>query len=217
MTRTPTPRCVPQGAPPGAGGDVVAVASPQVSWFAGTLVAAELVKHMLGLPTVDRRVDIDVAGLPAGVVRSPLADPTGTCICHSSVRRRWYRMLYGHPPEPQTASTADPARPAGKVTRSDDGVADTRGATDYLAEEDLEGPGADARISTQSDVAAQYAKHHQRLRDTAARRFPSQSRRPDQRCGQHRLRPPLEPSRQGRAHQQGRELEALPASVPPVG
>lgn len=47
--------------------------------------------------------------------------------------------------------------------------------TDNLAEEDPQGPGADARICTQSDVAAQYAKHHRWLRDTAGRRFPSQS------------------------------------------
>ena len=99
----------PHGALPGAGGDVVAVASPQVSWFAGTLVAAEMVKHMFGLPSVNRRVDLDVAGLPAGVVRRPLADSTGTCICHSGVRRSWYRMLYGHPPEPQTTSSEDSA------------------------------------------------------------------------------------------------------------
>lgn len=100
----------PQGASSTSAGDVVAVASPQVSWFAGVLIAAELVKHLLGLPTLDRRVDIDVAGLPAGVVRSPLADSTGTCICHSGVRRHWYRMLYGHLSTPQFASTADPTR-----------------------------------------------------------------------------------------------------------
>ncbi|MCZ3390050.1 MAG: hypothetical protein LH645_13285 [Actinomycetia bacterium] len=81
----------------GPGGDVVAVASPQVSWFAGTLVAAELVKHMLGLPTLNRRVDLDVAGLPAGVVRTVPSDNSGTCVCHSGVRRRWYRALYGRP------------------------------------------------------------------------------------------------------------------------
>ena len=85
----------PQGGDPGSGGsDVIAVASPQVSWFAGTLVAAELLKHLLGLPAVDRRVDLDVAGLPAGIVRRQPADATGTCICHSGVRRRWYRTLY---------------------------------------------------------------------------------------------------------------------------
>jgi hypothetical protein len=65
----------PQGAErAAAGSDVIAVASPQVSWFAGTLVVAELVKHMLGLPKVSLRVDVDVAGLPAGVVRSVPAD-----------------------------------------------------------------------------------------------------------------------------------------------
>ena len=85
----------PQGAErAAAGSDVIAVASPQVSWFAGTLVAAELVKHMLGLPTVSLRVDVDVAGLPAGVVRSVPADTTGGCVCHSGVRRRWHRTLY---------------------------------------------------------------------------------------------------------------------------
>jgi hypothetical protein len=89
------------------GGDVIAIASPQVSWFAGTLIVAELVKHMLGLPTVDRRVDLDVAGLPAGIVRRPPADPTGTCICHSGVRRRWYRAMYGDLPAGQVERAAD--------------------------------------------------------------------------------------------------------------
>lgn len=104
----------PQGAPgaqtaePAPGGsDVIAVASPQVSWFAGTLVAAELVKRMLGLPTVSLRVDLDVAGLPAGVVRSVPADTTGTCICHSGVRRRWYRALY-EPQEPEAEPVTKP-------------------------------------------------------------------------------------------------------------
>lgn len=101
------------GAMPGTGSDVIAVASPQVSWFAGTLVAAELVKHVLGLPPVSRRVDLDVAGLPAGVVRSVPADTTGTCICHSGVRRRWYRALYEQPQESGTEPVAEiPPDPA---------------------------------------------------------------------------------------------------------
>lgn len=87
--------------------EVIAVASPQVSWFAGTLIAAELIKHVLGLPTVDRRVDLDVAGLPAGIVRRPPADPTGTCICHSGVRRRWYRTMYGDLPAAEVGRAAD--------------------------------------------------------------------------------------------------------------
>lgn len=84
----------PQGGS-GAGADVIAVASPQVSWFAGTLIAAELIKDMLDYPTVRRRVDLDVGGLPAGVVRSVPGDNIGSCVCQSGVRRRWYRTLYG--------------------------------------------------------------------------------------------------------------------------
>lgn len=78
----------------GQGAEVVAVASPQVSWFAGVLIAAELVKYMLGIPTLQRRVDLDAGGLPAGVVSLVPADNSGTCVCHSGVRRRWYRTLY---------------------------------------------------------------------------------------------------------------------------
>ena len=93
----------PQGA--NAGADVVAVASPQVSWFAGVLIVAELIKYMVGLPTVQRRVDLDVGGLPAGVVRSVPADSTGTCVCRSGVRARWYRELYRTPSSPSSSKT----------------------------------------------------------------------------------------------------------------
>ena len=47
-----------------------------------------------------------------------------------------------------------------------------------LDDEDPRGPGADARICTQSDVAAQYEQHHERLRKAAGQYF--QGRRPDQ-------------------------------------
>jgi hypothetical protein len=77
------------------GSDVVAVAAPQVSWFAGVLVAVEVVKQLRGLPLVDRRVDVDLTGLPPGLVRRPPADTTRRCLCHSGIRRRWYRELYG--------------------------------------------------------------------------------------------------------------------------
>lgn len=77
--------------------DVIAVASPQVSWLAGTLIVAELIKDLLDLPLVQRRVDLDVAGLPAGLVRIVPADTTGTCVCRSGVRARWYRELYSTP------------------------------------------------------------------------------------------------------------------------
>lgn len=75
--------------------DVVAVAAPQVSWFAGVLAAAEVIKQMTGMPTVDRRVDVDLSGLPPGLVRRVAPDGTGRCLCKSGTRIRWYRKLYG--------------------------------------------------------------------------------------------------------------------------
>jgi hypothetical protein len=85
--------------------DVIAVASPQVSWLAGTLIVAELIKDILGLPLVHRRVDLDAAGLPAGLVRIVPADTSGTCVCRSGVRARWYRELYGRPSAAGSHST----------------------------------------------------------------------------------------------------------------
>lgn len=83
---------------------VVAVAAPQVSWFAGVVAAAEVVKEVQGLPAVDRRVDVDLTGLPPGLVRRVRADRTGRCLCRSGTRIRWYRDLYGHTAEPVGAS-----------------------------------------------------------------------------------------------------------------
>lgn len=85
-----------RGAPGQAGtGTPVAVAAPQVSWFAGVLAAVEIVKQLDGLPLLDRRVDVDLAGLPPGLVRRPPEDSTGRCLCRSGTRRRWHRELYG--------------------------------------------------------------------------------------------------------------------------
>ncbi|WP_232661265.1 hypothetical protein [Pseudonocardia sp. TRM90224] len=80
-----------------AGEGAVAVAAPHVSWFAGVLAAVEVVKQLDGLPLLDRRVDVDLGGLPPGVVRRVLADATGRCVCRSAVRRRWTKQLYGAP------------------------------------------------------------------------------------------------------------------------
>jgi hypothetical protein len=77
-------------------GEVVTLAAPQVSWFAGVLAASEIVKEVLGLALVDRRVDVDLSGLPPGLVRRVAADPTGRCLCRSGTRIRWYRHLYDH-------------------------------------------------------------------------------------------------------------------------
>jgi len=88
---------------PSQGGDVVTVAAPQVSWFAGVLAAVEIVKQLRGLALLDRRVDVDLSGLPPGLVRRPAADTTGRCLCRSGTRIRWYRVLY----DTNTGGTAD--------------------------------------------------------------------------------------------------------------
>jgi hypothetical protein len=73
----------------------VAVAAPQVSWLTGVITAAELVKTASGLPVLDRRVDVDMSGLPQGFTRRVKADQSGRCACASGVRRRWVVNLYG--------------------------------------------------------------------------------------------------------------------------
>jgi hypothetical protein len=73
----------------------VAVAAPQVSWLTGVITAAELVKTATGMPVLDRRVDVDLSGLPQGFTRRVKADASGRCACASGVRRRWVVQLYG--------------------------------------------------------------------------------------------------------------------------
>jgi hypothetical protein len=76
-------------------GQAVRVAAPHVSWTAGLLPAAEVIKSAFGLPQVDRRVDIDLAGLPTGYVRAVAADSSGRCLCASPWRRRHMRRGSG--------------------------------------------------------------------------------------------------------------------------
>lgn len=75
-------------------GGEVTVSAPFVSWLAGVVLAAEVDKFARGLPILDRRVELDLSGVPAGVVRRLPPDPTGRCLCQSPVRRRWARALY---------------------------------------------------------------------------------------------------------------------------
>jgi len=75
-----------------------------VSWFAGVLAAVEIVKQLRGLPLLDRRVDVDLSGLPPGLVRRPTADTSGRCLCRSGTRTRWYRAMYD---DDQTANLGD--------------------------------------------------------------------------------------------------------------
>ncbi len=74
--------------------DPIALAAPQVSWFAGVLAAVEVAKQLRGLPLVDRRVDFDLSGLPSGLMRRMAQDSSGRCLCRSGVRARWYRAMY---------------------------------------------------------------------------------------------------------------------------
>jgi hypothetical protein len=77
----------------------VLLAAPHVSLIAGTIAAAEIRKAQLDLPMLDRRVDLDLTGLPQGLVRRPGRDSTGRCLCASPFRQRWMRQLY-----PETSS-----------------------------------------------------------------------------------------------------------------
>jgi hypothetical protein len=74
-----------------------AVSATYVPWMGGVLIAAELTKVALGLQMVDRRVDLDLSGVPLeGVRRQPRAT-SRNCICASPHRRRWATRLYGEP------------------------------------------------------------------------------------------------------------------------
>ncbi|PWK84593.1 ThiF family protein [Lentzea atacamensis] len=72
----------------------VLLAAPYVSALAGVLAAVEIYKINLGLPVVDRRLDLDLSGLPQGYVRRPSADATGRCLCASGFRQAAMRRLY---------------------------------------------------------------------------------------------------------------------------
>lgn len=80
--------------PAAEAGDPVRVSAPFVSWIAGTLLAVEVAKRMTGVPMVDRRVDLDMAGVPSGAVGRRLRDPRGRCTCVSPWRRRAAQQLY---------------------------------------------------------------------------------------------------------------------------
>jgi hypothetical protein len=80
---------------PVAGREPVLVSAPCVSWMAGVLAASEVAKAGAGLPLVDRRVDLDLSGLPLGTVRRLPRDRSGRCLCASLFRQRAAGRLYG--------------------------------------------------------------------------------------------------------------------------
>lgn len=78
-----------------ANGAVVAeVSAPHVSWLGGVLLATEVVKTATGLPLLDRRIEVDLSGVPIGGWRRPARDPSGRCTCANPVRRSFARQLY---------------------------------------------------------------------------------------------------------------------------
>lgn len=81
--------------PTGANTQPVAVSAPYVSWLVGVLLAAEVVKHASGLNMLDRRVDLDLSGVPLGVTSRRTRDRSGRCVCAHPVRTRWAKLLYG--------------------------------------------------------------------------------------------------------------------------
>jgi len=71
------------------------VSAPFVSWVSGVLCAAEIAKAARSLPLIDRRVELDLHGLPDDFVYRLSQDKSGRCACASIVRRRWMLRLYG--------------------------------------------------------------------------------------------------------------------------
>ena len=72
----------------------VPVSAPFVSMFAGVVAAAEVAKAARGLPLVDRRVEVDLHGVPGDFVLRLPADRSGRCACANPTRRRWMRSMY---------------------------------------------------------------------------------------------------------------------------
>ena len=89
-------RIYAQAAVPTPAGEVL-VSAPAVSAFAGTLIAAELVKQGIAVLEPYRltgRCDFDLTGEPTGVVALHAPDQSGNCLCHHPFRLRAYRELH---------------------------------------------------------------------------------------------------------------------------
>lgn len=78
-------------------GGAVAVAAPHVAWMSGILAAAEVAKIAADLPALDRRLELDLIGLPQDFTTRVPKDTSGRCACASAHRIGWMRRLYGEP------------------------------------------------------------------------------------------------------------------------
>ena len=77
------------------GAEPAAVSAPYVSWMGGLLPAVEVAKAARRLPALDRRVDLDLTGVPLGVQSRRPRNPVGSCTCASPKRRAWADRMYG--------------------------------------------------------------------------------------------------------------------------
>ncbi len=89
---------VPGAAPAG-------VTAPYVSWMGGVLVAAELAKAARGIAPLGRRVDLDMSGVPLGVLSRKPRNRSGGCLCSSPKRQSWATRLYNQTWIPETTSS----------------------------------------------------------------------------------------------------------------
>lgn len=87
-------RVYAEAALPTAGsGAAASVTAPFVSWMGGLLMTAEVAKAAYGLPMIDRRIDLDLTGVPTGFTFNRPAI-SARCVCASPVRQSWMRRLY---------------------------------------------------------------------------------------------------------------------------
>lgn len=80
--------------PTSGGAPAPPVSAAFVSWFVGVLLAAEIVKSALANPMIDRRCDVDLSGVPLGLLSRRERDRSGRCTCRQPGRIRWARRLY---------------------------------------------------------------------------------------------------------------------------
>jgi hypothetical protein len=77
------------------GAEPASVSAPYVSWMGGLFAAVEIAKAVRGLPTLDRRVDLDLSGIPLGVQSRRPRNKAGSCPCASPKRQAWAARMYG--------------------------------------------------------------------------------------------------------------------------
>jgi hypothetical protein len=111
-------RAYAESAVPQPDAEPAAVSAPFVSWMGGVFITTELIKASMGYPMVDRRVDVDLSGVPLGIIRRRPRDASGNCICASPHRQRWAAKLYGGQWNETTSSSEPGSTPATQTGRS---------------------------------------------------------------------------------------------------